>query len=292
MYKYIISILSLLVILSLIVLIRLNNSLNETLKKQEENLKNKIDNEENKNKLNKLREKKNTEVVNKDLKVNTLEDEIDNNKKIQNEECKYYKDKEEEVKEEGTRDALGREVFWVGPNKYTFKEAKAVCEKLGSRLASEEEVNRAHKLGANWCDYGWIDGQKAFFIVQEDFHKLMDCKKKPNSSNPCGNKPGVHGGKMFNPDLKYGATCFGFKPPKTEKQKKREEEYNKILKNALGTLYKEPTPEQIKEMEDQRYKNILDNLKKDQLVNEVYEFNDLKVKWNNTDNNNIVSIES
>jgi len=97
---------------------------------------------------------------------------------------------------------------------------------------------------------------------------------------------------MFNPDLKYGATCFGLKPQKTEKQKKREEEYNKILKNALGTLYKNPTPEQIKEMEDQRYKNILDNLKKEQLVNEVYEFNDLKVKWNNIENdNNIVSIE-
>jgi len=45
-------------------------------------------------------------------------------------------------------------------------------------------------------------------------------------------------------------------------------------------------------MEDQRYKNILDNLKKEQLVNEVYEFNDLKVKWNNIENdNNIVSIE-
>jgi hypothetical protein len=188
-------------------------------------------------------------------------------------------------------DPDGREVFIVGAGKYGFLESKAVCEKLGSRLASEEEVNRAHKLGANWCDYGWVDGQKAFFTVQEDFHKLMDCKKKPNSANPCGKKQGVHGGKMFNPDLKYGATCFGFKPQKTEKQKKREEEYNKILKNALGTLYKNPTPEQIKEMEDQRYKNILDNLKKEQLVNEVYEFNDLKVKWNNIDNNNIVSIE-
>jgi len=116
-------------------------------------------------------------------------------------------------------DPDGREVFIVGAGKYGFLESKAVCEKLGSRLASEEEVNRAHKLGANWCDYGWVDGQKAFFTVQEDFHKLMDCKKKPNSDNPCGKKHGVHGGKMFNPDLKYGATCFGFKPQKTEKQK-------------------------------------------------------------------------
>ena len=96
---------------------------------------------------------------------------------------------------------------------------------------------------------------------------------------------------MFNPDLKYGATCLVLNHLK-QKTKKREEEYNKILKNALGTLYKEPTPEQIKEMEDQRYKNILDNLKKEQLVNEVYEFNDLKVKWNNRDDSNIVSIES
>ena len=46
-------------------------------------------------------------------------------------------------------------------------------------------------------------------------------------------------------------------------------------------------------MEQERYKNILDGLKKEQLVNEIYEFNNLKIKWNNTDDkpDNIVSIE-
>lgn len=201
-----------------------------------------------------------------------------------------------EIKEDiklASPDPEGREVFLVGAGKYGYLESKAVCEKLGARLASEEEINRAHKLGANWCDYGWADGQKAFFIAQEDYHKLMECKKEPNTSNPCGKKPGVNGGRMFNPGLKFGATCFGFKPEKTEKQKKREEEYNKILKNALGTLYKEPTPEEIKKMEEERYKNILEGLKKEQLVNEIYEFNNLKIKWNNIENkpDNIVSIE-
>ena len=179
----------------------------------------------------------------------------------------------------GVRDPLGKEVFLVGRGKYGYTKAKAVCEKLGTRLASENEVINANKLGANWCDYGWVDGKKAFFTVQKKFHELMDCKT--DGKNPCGDKPGVHGGEMLNENLRYGATCFGIKPPKTDKQKKKEKEYNEILKSAYNTMYKEPTQEQLKEIEDKKYKRLLKNLDKDKLVNEVYEFDDYRVKWNN-----------
>ena len=47
------------------------------------------------------------------------------------------------------------EVFHVESNTYTYDDAKGVCELLGARLATYEEVERAYQNGANWCSYGW-----------------------------------------------------------------------------------------------------------------------------------------
>ena len=53
----------------------------------------------------------------------------------------------------------------------------------------------------------------AFFPTQkETWQKLQ---KKPKNKNNCG-RPGVNGGYMANPYIKFGVNCFGKKPKATE----------------------------------------------------------------------------
>lgn len=171
----------------------------------------------------------------------------------------------------------GKEVYFVGPSKYSYSEAKGVCDKLGSRLATKDEIEKSQKSGANWCEYGWAEGQEAYFVSGKDHHKLMGCRYK---QNPCGDSAGVHGGKFFNKNLKFGATCYGSKPKMSDKKMKEYEEKKKLLKKEYGTLYKPPTSEELKAMEEENYKKFVEGLKNEQLVNEIYEFNDYKNKWN------------
>jgi len=51
------------------------------------------------------------------------------------------------------------EVFNVSRNIYTYEDALPVCKALGAELATFEQVQEAHKQGADWCNYGWVKGQ-------------------------------------------------------------------------------------------------------------------------------------
>lgn len=102
------------------------------------------------------------------------------------------------------------EVFNVSNNLYTYDDAQAICKSMDSRLATYDEIETAYNNGAEWCTYGWSDGQLALFPTQkETWNKLQsgDCKKK----NSCG-RPGVNGGYFQNPNIKFGVNCFGIKP--------------------------------------------------------------------------------
>ena len=104
------------------------------------------------------------------------------------------------------------EVFNVSRNVYTYEDALPVCKALGAELATFEQVQEAHKHGADWCNYGWVKGQMAVFPTQkETWEKLQ---MGPDTyKNACG-KPGINGGHFDNPDLRFGVNCYGVRPDK------------------------------------------------------------------------------
>ena len=102
------------------------------------------------------------------------------------------------------------EVFNIGNNLYSYEDAKEVCSAYDSRLATYDEVEDAYNHGAEWCNYGWSDGQMAFFPTQKSTWDQL--QKNPKDKNKCG-RPGVNGGYMDNKFLRFGVNCFGKKPP-------------------------------------------------------------------------------
>ena len=110
------------------------------------------------------------------------------------------------------------EVFNVSNNKYSYEDAQAVCSSFGAKLATYDQIEAAYNKGAEWCNYGWSDGQMAFFPTQKgSWDKLQ---KFPKKKNNCG-RPGVNGGYIDNPYIKFGVNCYGKKPTPTENDLKR-----------------------------------------------------------------------
>jgi len=120
--------------------------------------------------------------------------------------AKKEKDKEEKIDE---IDEVGNEVFNISNNLYTYDDAQAICTSYGGRLATYNEMEEAYKKGAEWCSYGWSDGQMAFFPTQKStWDKLQ---QTTNHKNDCG-RPGINGGYMANPNIRFGVNCYGKKP--------------------------------------------------------------------------------
>jgi hypothetical protein len=102
-----------------------------------------------------------------------------------------------------------KQVFHVPGNEYTYDDAKDVCKAFDARLASYDEVEKAYNGGAQWCSYGWSDDQMALFPTQKNtWNRLQKIK---GHENDCG-RPGVNGGFIANPDVRFGINCYGFKP--------------------------------------------------------------------------------
>jgi hypothetical protein len=103
----------------------------------------------------------------------------------------------------------GPQVFNIPENNYIYGDAQAVCKAYGTRLATYQEVEEAYNKGAEWCNYGWSEGQMALFPTQQKtFDKLQ---KIEGHENDCG-RPGINGGFIDNPKLRYGVNCYGYKP--------------------------------------------------------------------------------
>ena len=102
-----------------------------------------------------------------------------------------------------------KQVFNIPENKYNYENAKALCTAYGSRLATYQEVEDSYKNGGEWCNYGWSDGQMALFPTQQTtFDNLQNIK---GHEHDCG-RPGINGGYMANPRMKFGVNCYGYKP--------------------------------------------------------------------------------
>ena len=106
-----------------------------------------------------------------------------------------------------------KEVFHIDNQNYTYHQAKCKCNAYNAKLATKNQVIRAYNQGAHWCNYGWTEGQQAFYPVQKcEWDKLNKYNKHhKHKHSKCG-KPGINGGYFANPELKFGANCYGVRP--------------------------------------------------------------------------------
>jgi hypothetical protein len=118
-------------------------------------------------------------------------------------------EKELDKPEKKIQPTTGDEVFNISNNLYTYDDAKTVCKSFGARLATYDEIESTYNKGGEWCNYGWSDNQMALFPTQKaTWTKLQQDERTKNN---CG-RPGVNGGYMANPHIRYGVNCYGKKP--------------------------------------------------------------------------------
>ena len=150
-------------------------------------------------------------------------------------------------REGGSR--FGGEVFNVSKNNYTYDEAKAICKAYGAKLATYNQIEDAYKSGAEWCNYGWSADQMAFYPTQKNTWKKL--QKIKGHEHDCG-RPGINGGYIDNPNVRFGVNCFGTKPaisaeeqdimnnasiyPKSEEDRKIDRLAKKYKKNLDSIL--------------------------------------------------------
>ena len=105
------------------------------------------------------------------------------------------------------------EVFNISNNLYTYDDAQAICKSYGAKLATYDEIESAYDNGGEWCNYGWSENQMIYFPTQKStWDKLQS--GDPKNKNNCG-RPGINGGYIANPYVKFGVNCFGVKPKPT-----------------------------------------------------------------------------
>ena len=111
--------------------------------------------------------------------------------------------------------SLKKQVFNIPGNNYDYENSGALCKAYGGRLATYSEIENSYNSGAEWCNYGWSDGQMALFPTQQ---KTFDnLQKIAGHENDCG-RTGINGGYMANPRLKFGVNCYGYKPKITPEE--------------------------------------------------------------------------
>jgi hypothetical protein len=141
-----------------------------------------------------------------------------------------------------------KQVFNIPGNYYNYENANAVCKAYGAELASYDQIEKAYGSGAEWCNYGWSADQLALFPTQKKTYNHLQTIS--GHENDCG-RPGVNGGYIANPDIKFGVNCYGKKP------KIRTEE-DELMKTAT------PYPETVKDLAFQKrvdfWKNKVDDI--------------------------------
>lgn len=142
------------------------------------------------------------------------------------------------------------EVFNISTNSFTYEDAEAVCSIYDAELATYDQVEEAYNNGAEWCSYGWSANQMAFFPTQKKtWDKLQKSEKHKNN---CG-RPGVNGGHIANPYIKFGVNCYGKKP------KPSDHDLNRMKVNETPEL---PPSKEEKEKQDkiQKWKDNADEM--------------------------------
>jgi len=154
----------------------------------------------------------------------------------------------------GNSDISGNdEVFNVANNIYTYDDAQTVCSIYGAKLATYDQIEESYKKGSEWCNYGWSDGQMAFFPTQKSTYARL--QKTEKTKNKCG-RPGINGGYMSNPTMKFGVNCYGVKPEPSDAEKN-----HMYVKGAFDEVIEEESEE------DRKKKFLKDNSEKLLVIN-------------------------
>ena len=112
---------------------------------------------------------------------------------------------------------LNKEVFNIPGNYYSYDDAKLMCKAMNSELATYDQVESAYNRGAEWCNYGWSEGQMALFPIQKKtYDKLQQVE---GHEHDCG-RPGINGGYFEDSNIKFGVNCYGVKPEINEPSEK------------------------------------------------------------------------
>ncbi len=133
----------------------------------------------------------------------------------------YDGKKEEEISGDKLTDSTvpeikrGKQVFHVPNNLYTYRDSKAICKAYGARLANYKEIENAYREGGDWCGYGWSEDQMALYPTQ--YEKWENLQKIKGHEHDCG-RPGVNGGYIANPNVRFGVNCYGYKPEITPEE--------------------------------------------------------------------------
>jgi hypothetical protein len=143
-----------------------------------------------------------------------------------------------------------QEVFNIANNVYSYSDASNVCAAYGAQLASYDQVEEAYKHGAEWCNYGWLQAQMAFFPTQKS--TWLKYQATDDQKNDCG-RPGVNGGYFDNPDLQLGVNCYGVKPKPSPSEQ-----------NAINAYLGPQLPQKKEDIELQKK---LDDIKKKSNLN-------------------------
>lgn len=107
------------------------------------------------------------------------------------------------------------QTFHIPDNKYTYEDAQAVCKAYGARLANYDEIEEAYVKGGEWCGYGWSADQMALYPTQKNTWQTLQGIK--GHKHDCG-RPGVNGGYIANPNVRFGVNCYGYKPEITPQE--------------------------------------------------------------------------
>jgi hypothetical protein len=112
------------------------------------------------------------------------------------------------------------EVFNIASDAFTYSDAQSVCKAFDARLATYDEIEQSYNKGAEWCNYGWSDDQYVYMPTQKSTWMNSNPKDK------CG-RPGINGGKVDDPNERFGVNCYG-KKPMPKKPDLQHMEMNKI----------------------------------------------------------------
>ena len=183
-------------------------------------------------------------AVNVKNRVGDIGSSGDKDKKDKDQKDKDQKDKDQKNKVKPSKSgSIGKQVFNIPGNEYTYLDAEALCRAYDSELASYDKIYDAYKNGAEWCNYGWSADQMAFFPTQEDTWKKLQGEK--GHEHDCG-RVGINGGYIANPNVRFGVNCYGTKPKITSQE-------SKLMQNQ------QLVPETLREMEidkrTQQFKN-------------------------------------
>ena len=159
------------------------------------------------------------------------------------------------------------EVFNISNNKYTYEDAQAICKAYDSTLATYDQIENEYNNGAEWCNYGWSAGQMILFPTQKKtWEKLQKVDENrgcatlagqqtpttPSHKNDCG-RPGINGGYIANPYVRFGVNCFGKKPAATDADKVR-------MNARQNQVYPKTPAEQVLENKVNYWKENADKL--------------------------------